>query len=263
MTLNAFVSIVTRYSVNNYWSLVITLAHSNQYIQINVILCVDKLHFSGQQAPAELSNDYTFQCLLWEITTPRCLPTSSGSTGLICELVRVLRLQIWTLVVCLLFFLRENYRWDSNDVCASVNVLLSNSLQSAVKRWWTREFVSWERSYPHLIQSQTRQAMYVWHNTEVRFCKHCCMGKAISTSHLECAFVALVIQHAMRMSSVACQALQHFYTLSHKRQHDFRKKNILNSKYVFFLFSLQHLSEKFLILRRTEQDTTKLYIGLM
>jgi len=45
----------------------------------------------------------------------------------------------------------------------------------------------------------------------------------------ECVSVALVIQHAMSMrriivSSLACLAPSHFYTLSHKL-HIFRKKN--------------------------------------
>jgi hypothetical protein len=44
------------------------------------------------------------------------------------------------------------------------------------------------------------------------------------------------------------EALQHFPTLSHKR-HDFRKNKVLNIKSVFW-FSLQLLSETFLILRR-------------
>ena len=53
--------------------------------------------------------------------------------------------------------------------------------------------------------------------------------------------------------SAAWQALQYFYTLSHKR-HDFRKKKkLLNTKCVFW-FSLQLLSETFLILRITERD---------
>ena len=50
--------------------------------------------------------------------------------------------------------------------------------------------------------------------------------KQKSITYSECGFVALVIQAAKRISLikfsfVACQALLHFYTLSHKR-HDFR-----------------------------------------
>jgi len=50
-----------------------------------------------------------------------------------------------------------------------------------------------------------------------------------SITYYECVFVALIIQHAKRMcriilSSVACPALLHFSTLSHKR-YDFRERN--------------------------------------
>jgi hypothetical protein len=48
------------------------------------------------------------------------------------------------------------------------------------------------------------------------------------------------------LSSVACPALQYFSTLSDKR-HDFRK-TLLNMECVF-CFSVQRLSETFLILR--------------
>jgi hypothetical protein len=58
---------------------------------------------------------------------------------------------------------------------------------------------------------------------------------------------------------VTCPALHYFSTLSPKR-HDFREKKILNIKRVFW-FSL-HLSEIFLILRRSERDVIKMYIGL-
>jgi len=56
------------------------------------------------------------------------------------------------------------------------------------------------------------------------------------------------------LSSVACMVLQYLSTLSHKRHH-FRKKEkkLLNTKCVF-RFSLQLLSETFLILRITERD---------
>jgi hypothetical protein len=56
------------------------------------------------------------------------------------------------------------------------------------------------------------------------------------------------------LTSVVCPAVQYFSTLSHKR-HDFRKF-LLNKKCVFW-FSLQLLSEAFLILRGPEQDIIK------
>jgi hypothetical protein len=60
-------------------------------------------------------------------------------------------------------------------------------------------------------------------------------------------------------SPVASPALQHIYKLSHER-HDHRKK-LLNTKCVF-RFSVQLLSKTFVILRRTERDMIKMYIGL-
>jgi hypothetical protein len=88
--------------------------------------------------------------------------------------------------------------------------------------------------------------------------------KAISITYSECVFVALGIQHAMRMcriilSSVVCPALQYFSILSHKR-YDFRGKKFLNTKCVFGL-SLQLLPGTCLILR-TDRDKIKIYIGI-
>jgi len=69
-------------------------------------------------------------------------------------------------------------------------------------------------------------------------------------------FVALSIQHAMRIRHIVfccLPTMQYFSTLSHK-WHDFRKKKVLlNTKCVFW-FSLQLLSEIFLILRRNKRD---------
>jgi len=78
------------------------------------------------------------------------------------------------------------------------------------------------------------------------------------STYSEWVFVALVIQHAKRMrrvawSSVATPAVHCFSTLSRNR-HYFREKKLLNIKCVFFCFCLQHLSETYLILRRTEGD---------
>jgi hypothetical protein len=70
-------------------------------------------------------------------------------------------------------------------------------------------------------------------------------------------FLDLGIQNAMCMnilSLVACQALQYFSTLSHKR-HDFRENVIENKLCVLIFYKI--LFETFLILRRNERDVIK------
>ena len=58
--------------------------------------------------------------------------------------------------------------------------------------------------------------------------------------YCECVFLALVIQHVMRLhnlSIVTFPGVKYFSTLSHKR-HDFRKITLLNGKLCFdFLYS--------------------------
>jgi hypothetical protein len=74
------------------------------------------------------------------------------------------------------------------------------------------------------------------------------------------------IQHAMRMRHIVICCLPH-PTLYNTSPHYlingtiFEKKKCLNIKCVF-RFSLQLLSEKFLVLRRTEKDMIKVCIGL-
>jgi hypothetical protein len=104
---------------------------------------------------------------------------------------------------------------------------------------------------------QDRQCAYK-RNIEARSRNYCYHGEAISITYSECVSVALVIQHVKRMrriilSPVACPAVPYFSTLSHKR-HDFQeKKKLFNMKCVFW-FSLQLLSETFLILRKIQRD---------
>jgi len=55
----------------------------------------------------------------------------------------------------------------------------------------------------------TRQAIYLYRNTEERSCNHYCSGKAINITYCECVSVSvvLVIQHAMRMRHIVLCAL--------------------------------------------------------
>ena len=60
---------------------------------------------------------------------------------------------------------------------------------------------------------KTRQAMNLWRNFYVRLCNQCCSGKAVSITKHECAFLALGIQHAMRMRQIVNCGLSAFTML--------------------------------------------------
>jgi hypothetical protein len=81
-------------------------------------------------------------------------------------------------------------------------------------------------------------------NNEARSCNHCCSG--CSLGYPACNPHVRII-----LSFVACLTLPYFPVSS--QQHDSRKKKLLDIKCVFW-FSLQHLSDIFLILRETELD---------
>jgi len=53
-----------------------------------------------------------------------------------------------------------------------------------------------------LVIMNTRQAIYIEHNSEAHSCNHCCIGKLLKVTYSESVFTALVIQHAKRMHHI-------------------------------------------------------------
>jgi len=94
---------------------------------------------------------------------------------------------------------------------------------------------------------------------------HSCSLKPINITYSECVSVAVGIQTAKRMhctifSSVACPALAHFSTLSHKR-HNFQENVTENKMFVLifsttFVWNISHSKKKW------QRYDKKIYIGL-
>jgi len=94
-------------------------------------------------------------------------------------------------------------------------------------------------------------------NNEERSYNHCCSKKAGSIIYSKGAFVALIIQHGMRMRHIVICILPDSTILSHKGMIFAGGGGLLNTKCVVS-FPLQLLSETFPILRRNERDIKNL-----
>ena len=81
--------------------------------------------------------------------------------------------------------------------------------------------------------------MYVLHNIEARSSNHCCSGKAESIAYCEYVFLALGIQHAMRLRNVVMWPAPLYNTFPHYlKGHNFRKNHLTQNVCFDFLYKV-------------------------
>jgi hypothetical protein len=85
----------------------------------------------------------------------------------------------------------------------------------------------------------TRQVNYVERKIEARSCNYCSSRKAVSITQCECVFVALGIQHAMRVRHIVICDLPHatiFFHIISQNERLSGKKMLFNIKHVTIFY---------------------------
>jgi hypothetical protein len=124
------------------------------------------------------------------------------------------------------------------------------------RRLWATQCCVCQYNTGRKIGIETRHAMYAKQNVEARSRNHCCRGKAISIIYSECvcclsypAHTAHAPYYIVTCGLSGCTIFFTHYLINCT----IFGKMLLNIKCVFW-FSLQLLSETFLILRRIQRD---------